>query len=41
VGLPEQAPEQPVSTIAVEFESEPVQDNEWTRRERPRRGVGV
>jgi len=40
-GLPERAPEQPVTTIAVEFESEPIQDNEWTRRERPRRGVGV
>ena len=40
-GLPELAPEQPATTIAVEFESEPVQDNTWTRRERPRRGVGV
>ena len=40
-GLPELAPEQPATTLAVEFESEPVQDNTWTRRERPRRGVGV
>ncbi|HXJ93238.1 MAG TPA: alpha-L-fucosidase [Terriglobia bacterium] len=40
-GLPELAPEQPATTIAVEFEGEPVQDNTWTRRERPRRGVGV
>jgi len=40
-GLPEKAPEEPITTIAVDFDSEPVQDNEWTRRERPRRGVGV
>lgn len=40
-GLPELAPEQPVTTLAVEFEGEPIQDNTWTRRERPRRGVGV
>jgi alpha-L-fucosidase len=41
VGVPDRAPEQPVTTIAVEFESEPIQDNDRTRRERPRRGVGV
>jgi alpha-L-fucosidase len=41
IALPELAPEQPATTIAVDFESEPVQDNTWTRRERPRRGVGV
>jgi len=40
-GLPELAPEQPATTLAVEFEGEPVQDNTWTRRERPRRGVGL
>jgi alpha-L-fucosidase len=40
-GLPELAPEQPATTLAVELEGEPVQDNTWTRRERPRRSVGV
>jgi alpha-L-fucosidase len=40
-GLPDLAPEQPATTLAVEFDGEPVQDNTWTRRERPRRGVGV
>ena len=40
-GLPEKAPEEPISTIAVECEVEPVQDIEWVFKERPRRGVGV
>ena len=39
--LPESAPEQPVTTLAAEFDGEPLQGNTWTRRERPRRGVGV
>jgi alpha-L-fucosidase len=40
-GLPEKAPEEPISTLAVECEVEPVQDIEWVFKERPRRGVGV
>ncbi len=40
-GLPVDAPETPVTTLAFECESEPEQDNLWVRRERPRRGVGV
>jgi alpha-L-fucosidase len=40
-GLPEKAPEEPITSIAVECEGEPVQDIEWVFKERPRRGVGV
>jgi alpha-L-fucosidase len=40
-GLPEKAPEEPITSIAVECEGEPVQDLEWEFKERPRRGVGV
>jgi len=40
-GLPEQAPDDLATVIEVQCDSEPVQDNEWVRRERPRRGVGV
>jgi alpha-L-fucosidase len=40
-GLPEKAPEEPITSIAVECEGEPVQDLEWVFKERPRRGVGV
>jgi len=40
-GLPEKAPEEPITSIAVECESEPVQDIEWIFKERPRREVGV
>ena len=40
-GLPEAAPDDPVSVIEAECDSEPRQDTEWVRRERPRRGVGV
>jgi len=40
-GLPEKAPDELVSVIEVECESEPVQDTEWVRRERPRRSVGI
>ncbi len=41
LGLPGDPPENPVTTLALECESEPVQDNLWVRRDRPRRGVGV
>ncbi|MGB2620902.1 MAG: alpha-L-fucosidase [Candidatus Acidiferrum sp.] len=39
MGLPEEAPDQPVTTIAIECESEPTQDTMFVRRERPRDGV--
>jgi alpha-L-fucosidase len=40
-GLPADAPDNPVTTIAIECESEPKQDQENIRKSRPRRGVGV
>jgi alpha-L-fucosidase len=40
-GLPAKAPEEPITSIAVEYEGEPVQDIEWVFKERPRRGVSV
>ena len=40
-GLPGSAPDDPVTTIAIECDSEPVQDTMMVRRERPRRSVGV
>ena len=40
-GLPEKAPTEPVTTIAIECDGEPNQDTGYVRRERPRRGVGV
>jgi alpha-L-fucosidase len=40
-GLPEKAPDELASVIEAECESEPVQDTEWVRRERPRRAVGI
>jgi alpha-L-fucosidase len=38
-GLPSKAPDHPVTTIAIECESEPIQDTDFVRRERPRDGV--
>jgi alpha-L-fucosidase len=35
-GLPEKAPDEPVTTLAIECDSEPHQDNLYVRRERPR-----
>jgi alpha-L-fucosidase len=40
-GLPEKAPDDPVTIIAIECDGEPNQDTSYVRRERPRRGVGV
>lgn len=34
-GLPEKAPDWPVTTIALECESEPVQDTTWVRTNKP------
>jgi alpha-L-fucosidase len=37
MGLPAKAPDDPVTTIAIECDGEPVQDTQnWVRRERPR-----
>jgi alpha-L-fucosidase len=38
-GLPADAPDQPVTTLAIECEGEPVQDTEFVRRARPRAGM--
>jgi alpha-L-fucosidase len=38
-GLPNEAPDHPVTTIAVDCESEPFQDTDFVRRERPRNAV--
>ena len=40
-GLPAAAPDDPVTTIAIDCDSEPVEDNIMVRKDRPRRGVGV
>ena len=40
-GLPETAPDDPVTTIAIECDGEPKQDSDMVRKERPRRSVGV
>jgi len=40
-GMPAAAPDDPVTTIALECDAEPVQDNIMVRKDRPRRGVGV
>ena len=40
-GLPMAAPDHPVTTIAVECDDVPTQDNLMVRRDRPRRGVGI
>jgi len=37
--LAQQAPDHPVTTIAIECESEPLQDDDFVRREKPRDGV--
>jgi len=35
-GLPEKPPDDPISTIAIECESEPKQDNIFVRKEKKR-----
>jgi alpha-L-fucosidase len=39
VGLPQAAPDSPVTTIAIECESEPTQDTDYVRKNKPRAGV--
>jgi len=41
MGLPKEPPDHPVTTIAIECESEPMQDTRAVRRDRPRGGVGI
>ena len=38
-GLPDEAPDQPATTLAIECEAEPVQDTEFVRKQRVRAGV--
>ena len=38
-GLPDEAPDQPATTFAIECEGEPVQDTEFVRKQRVRAGV--
>ncbi len=40
-GLPEKAPDHPVTTIALDCEAEPKQDNIFVRREKPRAQVNI
>jgi alpha-L-fucosidase len=35
-GLPEKAPDDPVTTLAIECDGEPRQDTDFVRKERPR-----
>ena len=40
-GLPADAPDQPLTTLAIECESEPIQNTRFVRTDRPRNGVGI
>jgi alpha-L-fucosidase len=40
-GLPTDAPDQPLTTLAIECESEPIQNTRFVRTDRPRNGVGI
>lgn len=39
VGLPMEAPDSPITTIVLECETEPTQDTDFVRKEKPRAGV--
>jgi alpha-L-fucosidase len=39
VGLPDKAPDFPVTTLAIECDSEPVQDTIYVRKNKPRDSV--
>jgi alpha-L-fucosidase len=41
MGLPADAPDQPLATLAIECESEPIQNTRFVRTDRPRNGVGI
>jgi alpha-L-fucosidase len=38
-GLPEKAPDYPITTIAIECDSEPTQDTDFVRKNKPRGSV--
>jgi alpha-L-fucosidase len=40
-GLPADAPDHPITTIAIECESDPTQDSIFVRNEKPRAGVST
>ena len=40
-GLPEKAPDNPVTTIAIEWDGEPHQDTDFVRKERPRFSANI
>jgi alpha-L-fucosidase len=40
-GLPEKGPDSPVTTIAIECDSEPIQDTDFVRKNKPRAGVDI
>ena len=40
-GLPKEAPDHPVTTLAIECDSEPLQNMNAIRTDRPRAGVGL
>ena len=40
-GLPAEAPDMPVTTLAIECDAEPIQDTRKVRTDRPRNGVGI
>ena len=39
IGLPAEAPDQPVTTLVMECDTEPTQDSIFVRKEKPREGV--
>jgi alpha-L-fucosidase len=41
IGLPADAPDLPATTLAIECDSEPIQDTRKVRTDRPRNGVGI
>jgi alpha-L-fucosidase len=40
-GLPQQAPDTPITTIVLECDGAPVQDTDYVRINKPRAGVGI
>src|SRR3954468_17796240 len=40
-GLPDKAPDSPVTTLVLECDGEPVQDTDYVRTDKPRAGVGI
>jgi len=40
-GLPEKAPDSPITTLVLECDGEPVQDVIYVRTDKPRAGIGI